>query len=1124
MKFLKTLVITSFLVSSFYSIAEDKKVDLDVRIKSFSIPDDMKVNVWADTSLTKNPSYFYFDSKGRLLMTEIYRIGKGVSDVRGLSKEATIADIQIETLDDRLKLYRDFANEFSQNQGPTVSDKIVLIKDTNNDGKADTSNIFAEGFDQPLDGIAAGVIERDNKVYFTNLPHLWMLEDTNNDGVSDKRISLQTGFGTRVSFMGHDMHGLVWGPDGRLYWSLGDRGYDITTKENNTYHESNYGAVFRAEPDGANIEVFYTGLRNPQELAFDEFGNLFTADNDGDRSDTERVNHLIEGGDSGWHAGHQTIMSFTQKLDLRSSKYTGDKDIPVAWLTNDMSTPRNDKQPAFILPGILKLLRGPSGLTYNPTNYLGEKWRKTFFIAHYGGSPSRSYISTFKTEEHGASFLPVEKTEFLRGINVADIDFGPDGRFYISEFNFGGWENSDEGAVYAVNLKDTPAALTKQHKQFNDILVADYASKSVPELANLLAIDHQRIRQQAQFELAKRGQQAFTQFDTLAHDKKKDVFSRIHSIWGLSQLVLNQTIEKEKLASLIPLLTDSNQQVRIQTARVLGDHKAKFAENELIKVLADNNDQVAMYAALGLGKIGSANAINTVVKKLIVIGDKDLWLRHALVMTLKGVDQKYWIQHKNHPSEDVRLAVLLALRKLKDPQVADFLSDESQTLVEEAIVAIDDKALTKVRSKVAELLDPKLVANTPVQEFVHHRIINANFNEGRAEDAKRLLAYASHKGLNTRLASEALAAIEGWEEINPIDSITGLPTLANKSRADLTQLALKQLPAILANTEGKALVQAMRIAKQYNYQLPESVLTKIAHDSSSDANIRVQALDLLTKSFPNTGLEVSKKLLTTQSVAVKATALGIVLEKDYQTGIQSLFEFLNSDSVSLQKIALSGITAQSTPKIDAWLVTKLKALIQNNDNNAFTLELLTAAQKNTSFEVKTLLNQYQQKMQSSSVLTQFSSALHGGDVQTGRDIFYTNGAAQCMRCHIVNGKGSDVGPNLSAIGKSNSAEYLLQALVDPSGAIAPGFGSFNLTMKDGSVVSGLFNDETKQTITLGKQGEKLQTYNKSDIQNIQRPASGMPPMNYMLTKAQIRDVLAFLGTLKGENQKAKMSH
>ena len=1128
MKYLQTLFITSLLMSPLAVFAKDKiegkKVDLDLRMQSFTLPDELKVDVWADTSLTQNPSYFYFDSKGRLLVSELYRIGKGVLDIRGFSQAAAIADIEIETLDDRLQLYKNFPAEFPDNQAPGVSDRIVLIEDTNQDGKADTSKVLAEGFNQPLDGLGTGVIERDGKVYYTDIPNLWLLEDQDNDGVVDKRVSLQSGFGTRVSFYGHDMHGLVWGPDGRLYWSLGDRGYDITTKEGKTYQAPNNGAVFRAQPDGSNIEVFYTGLRNPQELVFDEFGNLFTADNDGDRGDTERINHLIEGGDSGWHAGHQSIMSFTQKLALRSYKYTGDTDIPVAWLTNEMSVPRNDKQPAYMLPGITQLFTGPSGFTYNPSNYLGEKWRNSFFVALYGGTPEGSYITTYKNIKNGASFLTSKPETFLKGPIVTDIDFGPDGRFYISEFNFGGWSNVNEGSVYALSLKDRPADLTKQHKKFNTLLVADYAKKAVAELADLLAVDHQRIRQQAQFELAKRGQQGFEQFSMLAQDTNKDVFSRMHSIWGLSQLVFNQSIDKQQLSALLPLLNDANEQVRIQTARVLGDHKAAFAESALMSTLTDDNGQAAMYAAIGLGKIGSSKAVNTVINKLIQVADKDLWLRHALVMALKGIDKQYWVQHKNHKSPEVRLALLLALRTLNDEQVADFLHDESPAIVDEAILAIDDKKLTTVRSKVAALLNPELRAETPVQAFVHHRIINANFNEGRAEDAKRLLTYAGHKGLDQRLASEALAAIEAWNDINPIDTVSGLPSLANRTRATIDALVVQYLPDILANTKGQALVQGMRIAQQYNHKLSAAELTKITQAPTADLDIRIQALDLLSVSYPTKAIGVSQDLLKSDLFKLKAAALGVLLQQDYQSGIQALFDFLSSDSIPLQKIALAKMSAQSNAQIDALLVTKLEALLQNQGEKAITLELLSAAQKSTNSGVKTRLTQYQNKMQHSDVLSQFAGAVAGGDAQLGRTLFFTDGAANCIRCHQINGEGANVGPDLSDIGKTHSAEYLLQALVDPGATIAPGYGTFNLTLHDDKVLSGLFYAETDTTITLGKSGEKLQVFNKSDIKHIQRSTSGMPPMNYMLTPAQIRDVVAYLESLKGKGEQVPTAH
>src|SRR5262249_45784658 len=374
-----------------------------------------------------------------------------------------------------------------------------------------------DGFSHAADGIGAGLLARGNKVWFTCIPDLWLLEDTKRTGHADVKKSLQHGYGVHVGFLGHDLHGLRMGPDGKLDFSLGDRALNVKTKDASVVSPDT-GAVLRCNPDGTELELVATGLRNPQELAFDHHGNLFTCDNNSDSGDKARWVYIVEGGDSGWRIGYQFINS-----PISRGPFNGEK----IW------HPPHDGQPANIVPPIPNLADGPSGLTYHPgTSLLPERYKNHFFLADFRGGSANSGIRSFANEPHGASFKLVDSHECVWSILATDVEFGTDGALYILDWTEG-WNKPHKGRIYRVH--DPALAKNAEVQEVKKLLAEGMAQRTAAELAKLLRHLDQRIRQEAQFALAARGADSIATLTVILTDKAHPL-ARLHAIWGLGQI------------------------------------------------------------------------------------------------------------------------------------------------------------------------------------------------------------------------------------------------------------------------------------------------------------------------------------------------------------------------------------------------------------------------------------------------------------------------------------------------------------------------------------------------------------------------------------------------------------
>ena len=151
------------------------------------------------------------------------------------------------------------------------NDKLIVLEDTNGDGRADKSTVFADHLYIPT-GFALG----DGGVYIAQQPMLMFMKDTNGDGKADERRILLHGFGTEDSH--HSIHAWQWGPDGALYFQEGTFLHSQVETPFGPRRMA-YAGVWRYEPRTEKLDVFVSyPFANPWGHVIDKWGQNFISD------------------------------------------------------------------------------------------------------------------------------------------------------------------------------------------------------------------------------------------------------------------------------------------------------------------------------------------------------------------------------------------------------------------------------------------------------------------------------------------------------------------------------------------------------------------------------------------------------------------------------------------------------------------------------------------------------------------------------------------------------------------------------------------------------------------------------------------------------------------------------
>jgi len=1047
------------------AFARDARKGVDVEM-----PAGIELTLWASEKLISDPVAIEVDPEGTAYVISSSRADLPL-DIRGHAD--WLPSVHTLTTNEALREFyrKDLATERSARNTwildlnkdgshdardlAELKERIVRIQDTDGDGVADASRIMKEGFnDDPTWDVGGGILAYDGDLYFGMAPGVFRLRDTDRDGVLDSQITISEGYNTHPAFGGHGISGVTLGPDGRLYWEVGDIGFSVVDKAGKRWSYPNQGAVLRSELDGSGFEVFAAGIRNLQEFSFDEHGNLMSVDNDGDHDgESERVVYIPYGSDSGWRSNWQ----YGKYTDARNNRYN-------VWMDEALYKPRYDRQAAYILPPVKSWHAGPSGMVYNPGTALSDEWRNYFFVTSFPGSASSAKIYGFRLKETGAGVSYEDEKLLLRGVLAIGLRFGAEGALYVTDW-ITGWDSKDQGRIWKL---DAPAAAgSAARKEVQTLLRADFRPRAVDGLSGLLRHADMRVRQKAQFELARRGD-AKT-FLATARDASAGL-ARLHAIWGIGQLARR---EAAQAAPLVDLLGDKDAEVRAQAAKTLGDLRYTAAGDRLVPLLADSAPRVQFFAAEAIGRIAHRGALNALVAMLAKNDDRDVYLRHAGSLALASIgDASALDVLAQHQSRGVRLAAVVALRRMRHAGVAKFLTDNDELVATEAARAInDDGGIEGGLAALAATLGEWRFKSEPLLR----RAISANLRLGTTAAAERVAAFATDREKPGPMRVEAVAALGVWASPSPLDRVDGFhlgSAMQQPRDPGAARTAVRRMIDDLGKGESTPDLRVALADAAGRLEIAEAAPILIAQLKDDAAvEVRLASLRALQALKVADIDQVMKTALADKDPAVRKMALGIMpgLAMSSAAKVQQLTSIIKNGSLVERQGALEVLGTLRTAESRETLGQYLDDLQAGRIAPELQIELAEAAQADGAPALSAKLEAFRKAKGVETLAFALRDALKtGGDARRGAMVIFTNPAAECTRCHAFEGTAANVGPNLSKIGASLSRDQLVEALLDPSARIAPGFGT----------------------------------------------VSPMPPFGLILKPKEIRDIVEFLSSMK----------
>ncbi|MEM6805213.1 MAG: HEAT repeat domain-containing protein, partial [Bacteroidota bacterium] len=572
--------------------------------------------------------------------------------------------------------------------------------------------------------------------------------------------------------------------------------------------------------------------------------------------------------------------------------------------------------------------------------------------------------------------------------------------------------------------------------------------------------------------------------------------------------------KKDKyITALVPLLDDEDSEIITQAAKMIGDVRYGEVGDKLISLLKHPEPRVRLYATEALGRTAEQKAFSSILQMLEENNDEDAWLRHAGIIALARIENAQGlIDLCNHPSRALRTAAVVALRRMRDPGIVCFLNDKDEYIITETARAInDDYSIEAALPALAALLKD----NTSENEALLRRIINANVRLGTEENLRLLSDYAKQSSAPEKMRAEAIAALGTLANPSVLDRVDG------RYRGEVKRESLavgdsfgKIFPSLLADAEEAVKIAAIKSAGKLGMTSIAPSLFDLLSNSKSVAlqKATLDAMQEMKADKLGAAIEIA---LNSKDENLRSHALTILPESGIsETEAVALFRgILDKGSRAEKRAALSALGAYTGADAIAALQKPMRDLMRGRIPRELRLDVIEAVENQADSSLMRKLKQYHAS-KGGGKLAEYQETLYGGNVRRGRNVFYRNEQAQCVRCHAVFEYGGNAGPGLANVGKRLTKPQLLESLIDPSASFAAGFGMVSIKLNSGESAVGILMNEDTRSIQLRMEENELKEFAKKDIASRVNVPSSMPPMGNILKKSEIRDVIAFLASLE----------